>query len=252
MPDNSSIQHEKDNYSVSIIDLMDLFLETGEPFPNEDSFPDSVWAIWENRIKNAHDEEAKNISDFKKTWSDRDLDFDDWAGEEYGQRCLVSNSMYAALIVSIWAKTEEFLNDVVRDIQRQKAGEGIKDEDKEYRIKNLHCAFKQCGINIYECVNYDVVNAVRIVNNSFKHKNGIYVEQKQKNHDKIDGSLKKDWEKINILKKLSASNKKGYSVSEEDRYEIDYTRLSIQKIIPKFNSFCRDLLGKARKNKKTV
>jgi hypothetical protein len=61
-----------------------------------------------------------------------------------------------------------------------------------------------------------------------------------------------DWEKITILKKLPVSNKKECPVSEEVRYEIDYTKLPIQKIIPKINSFCMDLLGKAKKDQKTI
>ncbi|MDP2646833.1 MAG: hypothetical protein Q8P24_18000 [Desulfobacterales bacterium] len=37
------------------------------------------------------------------------FDPDDWAGDQYWERCRVTNSMDAALVVAMWSQMERFL-----------------------------------------------------------------------------------------------------------------------------------------------
>ena len=107
------------NWGVRI-GAMEVELQTGNPFPNENCFNDSIWWIWEDRVKNAHNQEEKQIQNRWQEWKDQigysddpSFDPDGWAGDEYWETCRVTNSMYAALVVAMWSKIESFLKSMV-------------------------------------------------------------------------------------------------------------------------------------------
>ena len=90
----------------------------GDVFPDENSFCDSRWGSWNRRIQRAHTAEEKQIERIynerkKRPSLDPSYDPDEWAGEDYMETCRLTNSMYAALVVSIWSEMEHFLKDVV-------------------------------------------------------------------------------------------------------------------------------------------
>ena len=84
-----------------------------------------------------------------------------------------------------------------------------------------------------DCSDYQTVNAIRVLNNSFKHNNGYYKPKNDNPDNKINESMLAKW---SIL---------------DDRDKIDYSKLPIKDLIIACNAFCNDLLNKLEKELKT-
>lgn len=217
------------------LDMMEVQLEIGNPFPDQYFFFDSVWHIWKERIEHGHSLEERQIKDIYKKWKEKEEQFDDpsfdpdgWASDDYWQACLVTNAMHAALAVSIWSEMESFLKSLL-SICSEADGNKVVSR-KPYRFNEIEEALKKIGIKIMECDAANRVNAVRILNNSFKHDDGRYKHEKNKSHTQIDQKLLSKW---NILK-------------NQNDDEIDYSKLPIQEILKDCNRFCMDLLKKTK------
>ena len=172
--------------------------------------------------------------------------------------CRLTNAMYAALVVSIWSEMEHFLKDVVLHCyqaleKRKKAiqtmqkfceatlagtqtkatlGSCIKalkeiDAGIPYAFDEIRKALeKEVGVEVDQCAECITVNAVRILNNSFKHVRGCYQPEDGKPHTRIDEALMKRWSIVN------------------ERSEIDYSKLSVKELVIACNGFCADLLDR--------
>lgn len=215
------------------LDMMKNQLEIGNPFPTEDFFYDSVWHIWKERIENGQNREEKQIQEIYKKWkrqedqfNDRSFDPDGWASDDYWQSCQVTNTMHAALLVSIWSEIENFLKSILAICSETDGNKGVI--KIPYRFKEIKEALEKLGIKIMECDAALIANAVRILNNSFKHDDGQYRPDNEKPHTQIDQNLLSNWE---VLKDLNDN-------------EIDCSKLPIQEILKDCNSFCMDLLKK--------
>ena len=130
--------------------------------------------------------------------------------------------MYAALIVSIWSELEHFLKNLVRTCyiacgEHKKIPYNIEAINKEIE--------RETGIQIDNCRGYNTVNAIRILNNSYKHSDGYYHPEKCKPYSQINKSLLKKWR------------------IKEDR-KIEYSKLPIEKIVLSLNAFCTNILKK--------
>lgn len=122
MSDISEKQIDKylyNNWGIRI-NAMEIGLQTGNPFPNQDGFNGSIWWVWKNRIENGHNEEKEQIDRMYKKWKkqighsdDPSFNPDEWVGDDYWETCRLTNSMYAALVVSIWSETERFLKSII-------------------------------------------------------------------------------------------------------------------------------------------
>jgi len=230
-------------------------------FSDDDSYDYSRWGSWQKRIQQAHDREKGQIQriydEYEKTAaSDPRHDPDEWAGEEYSQTCDLTNAMYAALVVSIWSEMERFLKDTVllcyRALEKRKgalqqaqtfcedslAGKkpdatlrrcisALKELDAgiPYRFDDIAKALKnEVHVDIDQCAEYPTINAIRILNNSFKHNRGYYQPEGDKPHAPIDAGLLKRW---SVIDKGDA---------------IDYSKLPMKELVVACNSFCNDLL----------
>ena len=215
--------------------IIETQLKMGIPFPEQDFFYDSVWNIWKERIENGHRSEENQIQKIYKEWkemepkvNDPSFDQDGWASDEFWQACKVTNAMYAALVVSIWSEMEGFLKKVFSICSEADRKE--ETSRKPYEFDKIEKALKVIGIEIMNCDAAHSVNAVRILNNSFKHDDGRYRPDNNKPYSQIEPRLLSKW---NILKNHNGD-------------EIDYSKLPIQEIIQDCNSFCMDLINKTK------
>ena len=234
-----------------------------DALPDRDGYSGSRWHEWERRIQQGHAAEEKRIERLceerrKQPAYDPQYDPDEWAGEDYLETCRLTNSMYAALVVSIWSEMEHFLKHIVIMCyqaleKRRKALEralefcedslahrqpnvtlegclkALKELQSEvpYAFGDIEKALKsELGIRVGHCREYATVNGIRILNNSFKHARGRYDPDKGKPHEQIDKGLLKKWP---IL---------------EGRKDIDYSKLPVRDLVVACNAFCRDLLDK--------
>jgi len=242
-------------------------------FPGDASYIDSQWASWERRIQRGHEDEEKVIERIckqrKTTATNPFYDPAEWAGENYHETCRLTNSMYAALIVAIWSETEHFLKDMVRvcyqafgkrkmalettqsfcedslagkhpQVTLDQCIRALKQLQTEvpYRFDEISRALTaEVGVQLPKCANYATVDAIRILNNSFKHSRGSYLPQNDQSHTKIDKQLLKQWAIV------------------DEHMNIDYSKLPLRDLVAASHIFCGDLLDKieqALKNRITV
>jgi hypothetical protein len=204
------------------------------PFPDEDDFNGSLWWLWEYRIKGAHNSEEEEIHTRYQAWknqirnsADSSFNPDEWALDDCWETCRVSNSMYAALVVSIWSGIENFLKSLV-SICSETFRKGKEKEPHEFR--KIKEALEKFGLLVERCENCITINAVRILNNSYKHDNGRYRPKAEKPHTQIDQALLSKWKILN----------------DQNQNEIDYSKVPIREILVDCNSFCSDLLSKTK------
>lgn len=191
-----------------------------------DDYFGSRWYDWEKRIKDGHDTEENKIEKqyekALKNISSDDPYFADFIGEEYINTRELTNNMYAALIVSIWSEMESFLKSLVLACYTAR-GEHKK---LPYKIEGIKKEIKtETGIQIDKCKGYITVDAIRILNNSYKHSSGYYRPEADKPYSQIKKSLLRKW-KI-----------------KEDR-KIAYSKVPIENIVLSFTAFCTDVMKK--------
>ncbi len=191
-----------------------------------DDYFGSRWYVWEQRIKSGHDAEEdtlkKQYEKALKSVSPDDPYFTDFIAEEYINTRELTNNMYAALIVSIWSEMEYFLKSLVRTCYTARG----EHKPLPFRIEDIKRAIeKETGIQIGKCKGYITVDAIRILNNSYKHSNGYYRPEADKLHTQISKSLQKKW-KI------------------EEGHNIEYSTLPTEKIVLSFTAFCTNVLKK--------
>ncbi|MBW1669070.1 MAG: hypothetical protein JRJ66_13675 [Deltaproteobacteria bacterium] len=233
----SGKQNTEDPYGnwEMVLGALETLLSIGDPFPDQDGFFDSIWRIWKERIENGHNEEEKQIQSMYKEWkeqigysNDPSFDPDEWASDDYWQACRVTNSMYAALVVSMWSEMESFLRSIVSICSE--ALEKQKKNNEPHQFKEILRKLKNFGIQVDQCANYLTVDAIRILNNSYKHSNGCYRPKEGRPYTRIDQTLISKW-KI---------------VKDQNEGEIDYSRLPIQEMVVDCNRFCSDLFGRVK------
>ncbi len=190
-------------------------------FPN--SYNGSIWAAWENRIKKGRDNEEKILSEFIEKSKNENFP-DDWYSEDYYRLSRITKSMYAALIVSMWAELEFFFKGLIR-ICSEYLKNGVSD-DKLHKACVIKDYFKKVGIKLDEIKELNTVNAIRILNNAFKHNNGSYELNKKNPCDNINEELCEKWY-------IDARN-----------VEIDYSRIPINELVLACNTFCCELINK--------
>ena len=209
---------------------LDLLL-LNDIFPNENSYPNSIWADWVSRIEDGATAESNHIDMMVEHWepprgSEKwPCDPSYWINDEHWQSSRLTNNMYAALIVSIWSDMEQFLKNLVKNSYEasEKNGKPL------YNIGSIIKFFKKSlSIDLSTISGYSLVNAIRILNNSFKHNEGCYRTDSIGISNKIDQTLLNRW---NILDK---------------HHKIDYAAIPTKELILACNAFCHHLLKKVK------
>ncbi|MFA5422945.1 MAG: hypothetical protein WC374_03730 [Phycisphaerae bacterium] len=193
---------------------------------SKSNFFDSEWHEWLGRINDGLKSKKQRRHNIPE---DAPRDVAELLDEECLQAEDVSNNMYAALIVSLWAKIEHFL----RKLCRYSTCFGLSPIDRNVNfVKFVMAHFKNnLGIDIVSIENYDYANLLRILNNAFKHNNGFYHPDRNP-----------------ISEKLA----KRFKISENS--PIKYIDLPIEELILKAGSFCATLYKETEKalNRKTT
>ena len=233
-----------------------MWTSMSDVFPQREvEYDDSRWGMWEERIRQGHDAEAALI---RRTFESRNGPVNnDVAADDYLTTCHVTDAMYAALIVAIWAEIEHFLRNVVKLCRSEfriptlrlaqqfcadslaktppsitladciKKLQRLDDKRSPYKFHEFKVFLKnEVGIDVEQCVDCRIVNAIRILNNSFKHNNCRYKPEPKEPHTVIDGALLKRWQ---ILKPSD---------------DIDYSKLPLKELVIACHVFCDDLLKK--------
>lgn len=211
-----------------------------DKFPDEDGYIDSLWEMWESRIRKGHEGEEALISKAANRWEStltkeqRELMPDDMFADDIWHTLQLTNAMYAAMIVSLWSCVECYLKDLLRVCKRAKHP-NKKCSVHNWGIERIKKGFeKDVNVKLEKEPNYAVVNAVRVLSNSFKHSEGYYLPKEGKPHTQIDADLLTRWKCIS------------------DRFikhmEIDYTKLPVKELVVTCGAFCRGLLSETKKN----
>ncbi len=244
-----------------------------DDFPSDADYGGSTWHQWERRIKEGHKKEEEELGE----WYDKRKEecsgsedalywLGDWAADEHYQTRQVTGTMYAALVVSMWARMEHILKSLLRTwyLAVDTEGKTLKkvarlcskgSAGKEWRGKLKSCikslkkiqagvprdfkaikeAFKGAlKVDLGVCKDYAAVNAARILNNCFKHDHGCYRLEGRKPHDVIDKDVFREWVELD----------------QHDR--IEYSKLPMREMVVACGTFTRDLFDKVKvKLKKT-
>ncbi len=195
-----------------------------------EGYHDSKWAVWEKRIKDGHRSEEKSISRQLEKWKasaekgNSHYDPSAWIEDDYWQTSHITNAMYAALVVAIWADMEEMLKGV--------AGTCIfalkRKDEVPYQFDKIQRFFmKEFSLEFSNLAGYEMVNAIRILNNSFKHSDGRYRPDKSKPHSLVPPDLAVEWK----LEESSA---------------IEYSKLPVGGMVSACYEFCTELMERVQ------
>lgn len=237
-------------------------------FPDSNSYYESQWGQWSARIDKGHMDDESSVDEFIKSESNIRKygdDIGEIAGEELAKAEELTNNMYAALIVSLWSQIESYLKGAVRvvSIAKNRRNRALKETikfckdslaDKETGKATLNSCIKslkeidkeiphkfgdikdffnkEVKMNVEDCKKYNVINAVRILNNSFKHNGGHYEPLNEKPHNIIEKMLLRKWKITN---------------DDNSRYKIAYSELPIRNVSTDCRIFMDDLFSRLDK-----
>lgn len=188
-----------------------------DTFPVENEFYDSQWATWITRIKEGQSKEEESIKRLMSGFSGDDAG--EWFADDYYHSVSVTDNMYATLIVSIWSKMESYF----KRLSRFSYSELGRTGDPPYKIDKIKAFFlNNLNIDLGTIKKFKTINAIRILNNSFKHENGKYKPRLNYTLDHIDSTLLHQW-------------------NLEEGKRIEYSNLPIQDLVIACNTFTTEL-----------
>lgn len=205
--------------------------ECENTFPGKQFFYESMWASWLSKINDGekHDEayftqRLKDAEEFIASEEGKDSGdaIGDILNDEYYENHIVHNNIYSALVVSIWSKCELTLNRLSRLCTDQ-----LKcNPPKGFQYDNQKAFFKdELGIKFSSLQSNPEVNAIRILNNIYKHQDGYC---NKTNFNKITKGIATRW-KIELDRK------------------VDYTILPIQDFLEHCHTFFEQLCANSKK-----
>ncbi len=185
---------------------------------------------------------------------------DDYLAEEYSRICGLTNAMYGALTVSLWSELESFLVGICRAcywalekketalktvsdfcnktldkaIDEQELSSSIKKLKNlrggiPYRIGDIKYSLKNdLKIDLEQITDYAIIDAIRILNNSFKHNRGWYKPKQNRPDTHISQVLLRQW-------------------GIEEKKEIDYSKLPIKNLVLGSSAFRKELLERVER-----
>lgn len=199
-------------------------------FPASEDYHMSHWAMWEERVKNGQNAEQKWIEKRYEELKDCPDVPDDLFSDDYTQTVSLTNSLYAALVVSIWSEMESFLKRLIFVIYSTTG----KSQKIPYRFDEIKAVIKSgLGIQLERCASYSTVNAIRELNNSFKHSNGF-----------CDSKSYEQIKKSPFVRKVLPDRRKRDTRNFDKKVMVAYSTLPIQEILNACNEFCSVLLDR--------
>lgn len=151
--------------------------------------------------------------------------------------------MYAALVVSMWSKSEYLLKTMIKSSCHNI---NITNEVKGFhKIAKIVEFFKEkLEIELKLLPSYHELNAVRVLCNSFKHSDGRYDLNPAYETDNIEEQLF-DWRVVN-RQYVNEEHKKREKDSEykEKPIKIEYTKLPLEVLVCSCYRFFYELVNK--------
>lgn len=202
-----------------------------DAFPALAQYHDSIWADWELRIKQGHQVEFERYERLQEKWENEgpaNLP-DDWLVDDVYQSVQLTNNMYAAIVVSIWAKMEQQLKGLTRVCLR-----GLGSTKRvPYKFPELRKLYqKKLNIDFRTRTGYAAVDAVRILNNVFKHQDG---RCKPSDEEAISPDLRQQWDEA-------------FEESPLGGWAVDYTKIPIKDCVAACHDFHQALVAAVRRH----
>jgi hypothetical protein len=210
-----------------------LWMEIENTFPANTSFHGFMWASWLSKIREGEKSDEEYLTqrqiefeEYSKSDEAKKHDFDpgDILADEAYEAFSVSNNIYAALVVSIWSKSEITLKRITSlAIRQQNLNLSLPlnfKSQQDFLNDNL-------GISVPSLPSFDEMNGIRILNNIYKHAGGKYNPDPTKPWEHFSPAVANAW---------SIKNNK----------EVDYTIIPIKELILNAHVFFSKLHEKAR------
>lgn len=220
--DNNFLKLKKSRTPIWKLQISCMGDSFNHDFPDEYGFIGSEWAEQVSRIQQGQKQEEVRLNKLLESKEKYNSNTLEDVAEDYYLSCSVTNNMYAALIVSLWSKSESMFMYL---IQASKMALGDNPKSDKYTFKKIRDYFKSnINLELSSLPYFTIVNAIRILNNSFKHKDGRYYPDLEDSINRIDHSLIDNW---NLLK---------------GNEEINYSNLNIQELVLSCHSFFKKII----------
>jgi hypothetical protein len=148
----------------------------------EDPFSLQPWHERIGSIAELKNKEIIKVNDYFEAGKKAKSGYPNLAEEwDYALECIddLYEPFFGALITMIWIAIERYLNDCLT----------LFYEDKTDNIRNITATYNKYGLALHKISGYEVINAVRCLNNSFKHNDNIY----KTDNFPIDEALCRKW-----------------------------------------------------------
>jgi len=165
-------------------------------FPDKTFYYESIWADWEQRIDKGHKAEESVLRERVKTFDALPdamrNEVQESAVDDYGRTCELTYNMRAAVVVCLWSNIESFFKEII--LVYCKVLPQIPNKENPFGMTELigFCR-KNLRTKLDSVPNYPVINAIRILNNAYKHNNSFYQHSADKPWENIDAALLHDW-----------------------------------------------------------
>lgn len=153
---------------------------------------------WKSRIVESHTRESANLTkryaDSSGTFREEDQEY---LSEDYYEIERLTASLFATLIVAMWARLE-FLLTVLGECAEAASNPAAASKQRHlYKFHEILASIQRStGVDVTQIQHFDVVNAIRIMNNSYKHSDGTYDPNPKYVMDKIDPKLLIKWDML--------------------------------------------------------
>ncbi len=186
------LEKQRKNWPIAQWTFLRMEIEGIFPAPN--LFHESMWGSWLSKIKEGekNDDEflAKRQKAFEQLLSsgencEYDIDPGEMLADEAYESFTLTNNICAALVVSIWSKSEMSLKKISSLSAVQ-----LERPTPAYRYDCQKCFFAGLGIKFESLPGAAAVNGIRLLNNIYKHAEGRCSES---NFNKFTAQVAKAW-----------------------------------------------------------
>lgn len=184
---------------------------------------DSIWAAWQLRISEGESREKKQLERLLKGWENQP-EAAEWAADANALRREVTEVMYAALVVALWAQIEEYLNKVLAALC-DALGQTYTSSHKIWQVCQRFQSL--ANIDIRTLPEFGTINTIRVANNCFKHADGRYAPDPRRPNDHLDNVLAAKWKLIH---------------DEGRRRRVVYQNIPVEEAVRSCRSFVEALI----------
>jgi hypothetical protein len=198
----------------------------------------SFFYDWTERITSGHRKDEDQLqSRYTESQGSVGHEEEEQIAEDYAAIERLTSSLYATLVVGIWGRLELFLKILAECSHAAQVAAGSAKKQRMYKFHEIKNVInKNTSVNIEQIPHFDVINAMRILNNCYKHNDGVYDLSQNNPHESIDNALLTAWNAI------------------DGEGRIDFSKLPYSDIVNKCFAFCAEVHAKVEQalNKQTT